>query len=183
MEWGKSAVILAASTLVISGCSSRPRYFVATLSPPAADAMAFDNHVSICRELVGRGYKSNFAAQAASIGIGTAAGTGVAVVSVQSAFSSAFLTSSGASAASTGLAIAAPFVGAAIGFGVSRIIRSGREKKLKKTLSDCLTEYGYKDVSWTPTKRPKIPRKDEKAPAVISVITEPTVLNNESSAN
>ena len=164
MYWGKSAVILAASTLIASGCSTRPRYFVATISPPAADMAAFDNDMLICRELVGRGYKSNFKAQAVSIGLGTATGTVLAGIAVNSALSAGFLTTTGSTAAANALAIGAPIIGTAVGFGVSRLIRSGREKKLKKGLSDCLTEYGYTAVKWNPAKRPKPPRKGEKAP-------------------
>lgn len=174
MARGKLSLILVAATLTISGCSTRPRYFVATISPPAANVKAFDNDMLICRELVGRGYKSNFKAQAASIGLGTATGTVLTAVAVNVALSSGFLTTTGTSAAANALAVGAPIIGAAVGFGVSRIIRSGREKKLKTGLSDCLTEYGYTAVKWTPAKRPKLPSASKKMPAAKDTVSYPS---------
>jgi hypothetical protein len=40
-------------------------------------------------------------------------------------------------------------------FGVSRAIRSGREKKHKAKMSMCLTELGYEPSEWAKAKRPK----------------------------
>jgi hypothetical protein len=170
MHWGKSATILMVSALLLGGCSTRPRYFVATINPPVSSTVTFDNDMALCRELVGRGYKSNFKAQAAAIGLGTVAGTvvvGAAQAAAINATISGLATGTGSTAGASALAVAAPVIGIAVGFGVSRIIRSGREKKLKKTLSNCLTEYGYTVEKWTPAKRPKPPRKNAKAPPVI----------------
>jgi hypothetical protein len=136
--------------LATSGCSSRPRYFTPTLNPPATDAAAFETNMATCRQLVGRGYKSNFVAQAASIGTGTLAAGGVTGASF--AATAGFFEST---AASTALGAAALPVGFLVGFGVSRAIRGGREKKLKTALTDCMSEYGYAVEAWVPTKRPK----------------------------
>jgi hypothetical protein len=170
--------LVASLALVVSGCSSRPRYFVATLNPPAADSAAFEQNMTICRALVGRGYKSDFKAQAAAIGLGTVA-TGAMIGAAQASILSATVTNLFGGTASTAggsaLAAAAPIVGIALGFGLSRAIRSGREKKLKRALSDCLSEYGHTVEAWTPTKRPKAPGKGESAvpPIVAPAVTLP----------
>jgi hypothetical protein len=151
--------ILVGLSLVTSGCSSRPRYFIAQLDPARTDTAKFETDMAMCRELVGRGYKSDFAAQAAAIGTGTIATTGVAGASI--AATAGFFEST---AASTALGAAALPVGLLVGFGVSRMIRGGREKKLKLNLSNCMTEFGHSVIAWTPTKRPKKAKVAKEAP-------------------
>lgn len=146
-----SLVIVA---LLVSGCSSRPREFVATLKTPAADGLTFQNEFETCRTLARKGYKSNFKAAAVSTVSGTAVGLGAGTVAASAAASAtqgfdAFGAAIGAGSA------ALFFVGIGAGFGVSRAIRSGREKKLKKAMGACLSEYGYDVDMWTKTKRRK----------------------------
>jgi hypothetical protein len=133
--------------LAVSGCSSRPRYFTASLNPPTADAPSFERDMALCRNLVAQGNRSGFKTAALKIGGGAVAGigSGVAIAAV------APLTVTTIGVAS----YAMPVVGFAAGFGISRAIRSGREKKLKQALANCLAEYGYAVEQWTPTKRPK----------------------------
>jgi hypothetical protein len=103
--------------------------------------------MAVCRQLVSKGHKSGFKDAAAKIGGGTAIGIGTA-------------TAIGAvgppTLATLGVAsYAFPIVGFVAGFGISRAIRSGREKKLKTALTDCMREYGYTVEAWEPTKQPK----------------------------
>jgi hypothetical protein len=165
MRSQKLAFLIIILTLSLGGCSTRPRYFVASLQTPAADTAQFESDLALCRELVGRGYKSNFKAQAAAIGLGTVA-SGVVVGAVQAAaINAAIINVAGGTASTAGvtaLSVAVPFVGVAVGFGVSRIIRSGREKKLKRNLTNCLAEYNHTVEKWTPAKRPKLPRKGQQ---------------------
>jgi hypothetical protein len=157
--------------LATSGCSSRPRYFAATVNPPAANRIAFEQEMTVCRDLVGRGYKSNFGAAVVSVGGGTAAGFATAGASIAAVDGG--LVFGTATSASSALALAMPFIGIGVGFGISRAIRSGREKKLKLALTNCLGEKGYEVEAWTPTKRPKPPRKDHSTPAVLASETIP----------
>jgi hypothetical protein len=48
---------------------------------------------------------------------------------------------------------AIPIVGFASAFGVSRAIRSGRERSYKKHMGQCLGEFGYSVVDWTRVKK------------------------------
>jgi hypothetical protein len=159
-----SLTISVAMFAAASGCSSKPRYFEASLTAEPAEQSRFEKDMALCRELVGRGYKSDFAAKAAAVGAGTVASFGAAAASV--ATTTGFLE---ATAASTAFGVVMPPVGALAGFGVSRAIRSGREKKLKTNLTNCLSEYGYSVAQWVPAKRPALikpaPAKPTEPPA------------------
>jgi hypothetical protein len=61
------------------------------------------------------------------------------------------ITSSGGAAAAATAAM--PVVGLLLGFGVSRMIRSGRERKYKRAMATCLAEYDYTVADWNKAKR------------------------------
>ena len=153
MKQCKSLTILVCIVAAASGCSSRPRQFAPTLKAPASDAAAYQNDLATCKTLVGKGYKSNFKATAGTIGAGTVAGTAAGVASFAALGSQGIL--GGATTASNILGAAIPFVGFAASFGVSRAIRSGREKKVKIATGSCLKEYGYSVEGWTRIKKQK----------------------------
>jgi hypothetical protein len=151
MKLQTPAIIMASLAVTVSGCSSRPRQFTATLSPPASDETQYEQDLAKCTMLVRNGVGSNFkSAVAQSVG-GTAAGfaAGVGVASVTNAAGGGFATTIGLAGYSI------PFFGIASGFGISRAIRSGREKKLKSRMSACLDEYGYKVETWVVQKKKK----------------------------
>lgn len=56
--------------------------------------------------------------------------------------------------------------------GVSRAIRSGREKKLKQAMGRCLEEYGYQVEAWTLAKKAKKSSAKDSAPAKMSEIVQ-----------
>jgi cell division septation protein DedD len=150
-----------AVVVLIGGCSTRPREFRAKLATPAPDQPAFERDLQICQVLVRKGVRGNFAQTAAQLGVGAAVGTGVGA-----AVTTAALSSAGTGISSLGNIAAAPAAGAAAAFivaplaifGVSRVIRSGREKKYKAALGTCLTEYGYTASGWE--KQKKISKED-----------------------
>ena len=55
-------------------------------------------------------------------------------------------TSSGTGAAAAGFAM--PVIGIFAGFGISRAIRGGKERKYKARMDTCLTELGYTTDGW-----------------------------------
>lgn len=152
---------LSATALVISGCSSRPRHFTATLNPPAADEAAYQRDFATCDTLARKGYKSNFKAAALSTVGGTAVGFGAGVAASSVAVASVGTGGSifgglNGIGAGVGAGVGAMFVvGLPVGFGISRAIRGGREKRLKKNISSCLSEYGYTTAEWTRVKKPR----------------------------
>ena len=154
-------VSLSTVALVIGGCSSRPRQFTATINPPASDEAAYHRDFASCDILALKGYKSDFKALALSTAGGTAVGFGVGVAATSIAATSA-ITAGGIGGIGTGLAAgvtagtgALLIVGLPVGFGISRAIRGGREKRLKRSLSACLGEYGYTVADWSRVKKPK----------------------------
>ncbi len=157
-------IALALALTFASGCSTRPRNFSANLSAPVADVTSFERDYRVCQELVNRGHSSNFKGAAV-----TALASGGAFFGVGTA-----LYGAGAMGISGGAAVASaavPVIGVLAGFGVSRAIRGGRERKFKRNMSSCLGEYGHKVDGWTKLRR----REDAVAHAVSSVQVTPVV--------
>lgn len=149
-NWATHALVIAA--VAVSGCSTKPRNFAATVSAPVASKATFEQDFRTCQQLVHAGHKGNFKG-AALTGLATGAGAiggGTAVVSL-----GVGSTLSGAGAAA---AAAMPVVGFLAGFGVSRAIRGGKERKYKVAMTSCLSEYGYTVSDWE-----KIGKKDDAA--------------------
>lgn len=156
---------LVAVSVMASGCSTRPRNFAANVSTPVADRIAFENDYRTCQSLVRAGHSSNFKGAAATL-----ATTGVATLGAGAAVVSTGLggVNIATGAASASLA-AVPFIGLLAGFGVSRAIRGGKERKFKRAMSDCLSEYGYSVGTWTKLKK----RDDAAAFASANATVDP----------
>lgn len=152
--------IIAMTGLFLSSCSSRPREFVAIIQPPAADEIAYQRDFETCRTLARQGHRSGFKAAALSGGAGVAAGAGATAIGMSAGAIGPFMGAT-ASAAAT---VALPVIGIGVGWGVSRAIRSGREKKLKQAMGRCLEEYGYRVETWTLAKKAKKPPVKNEAP-------------------
>ena len=142
---------LAAS---ISACSTKPRTFSAAVIPlntaqggSTSESVTFET----CNQMVRTGRKNGFvsaAAQGAAGGVGVLAGAAGVAASGTIGI--------GTTAGGAILSAAIPFVGLAAGFGVNRLIRSGRERKYKAAMTTCMNEFGYDVVEWTraPKKQP-----------------------------
>ena len=154
MNTNRRLLACLAAALASGACSTKPRTFsamvqpVGTLPPEARnEALSFAS----CDQMVRKGRNSGFAAAAAS---GAAAGgtmfAGAAGVAASGTIGI------GASATGAVLMAAVPVVGLVAGFGVNRLIRSGHERKYKRTMSACMTEFGYEVTDWTraPKKQP-----------------------------
>ena len=143
-----------AAAIASSACSTKPRTFSAMVQPVGALPPEARNETlsfASCDQMVRRGQKSGFAAAAAS---GVAAGgtmfAGAAGVAASGTIGI------GASATGAVLLAAVPVVGLVAGLGVNRLIRSGHERKYKRTMSACMTEFGYEVTDWTraPKRQP-----------------------------
>ena len=150
-------VIGAAGAL--AACSSKPRYFKPVSAGQPAEAN-LERDIYLCDQLARKGYKSGFKDAALKVGGGTAAGIGVGA-------GVAALTTLGGASSGLGTAISSSFAPAANAaaaativlpvamFGISRAIRSGREKKHKLAMGQCLSELGYSPEGWVKAMRPK----------------------------
>lgn len=151
MHFSRTAITLTLALALTSGCSTRPRNFSANLSAPVADPSSFEKHYRVCQELVNRGHSSNF--KGAAI---TALASGGAFFGVGTALYGAG--AMGISGGAAAVSAAVPVIGVLAGFGVSRAIRGGRERKFKRNMSNCLNEYGYQVETWE-----KLKKKDDAA--------------------
>lgn len=143
------ALCLAAA-LASSACSTRPRQFSATVRPTDPGQMSAGREnadFATCDKLVRAGRGSGFAAGAATGAAGGAAALGGAAVGT-----SGLVGGSLSTAGAAGLA-AMPVFGFAAAFGVNRMIRSGKERKYRRLMGNCLHEFGHEVVDWT--KAPK----------------------------
>lgn len=146
----KLGVCLAAA-LATSACSTRPRNFSAEVKPiSTGENRAHDEAADFttCNQLVRSGRSSGFMAAAVT---GAAGGAGALGGAVASLGVSSSLSTAGAAAS-----VAMPIIGLAAAFGVNRMIRAGKERKYKRTMTDCMREFGYEVGVWT-----KAPRKQQ----------------------
>lgn len=136
----------AAILLLVAGCSTRPREFRATLAPTVASPPErFDADMLRCQVLVRKGVKKGFAGSAAQLALGTGGG----ILAGGAAGTAGTTLSSTISIGASTMFVVGPLVG----FGISRAIRSGREKKYRSRLETCLGEYGYQVAGWEKQKK------------------------------
>ncbi len=154
-----------ASLALVSGCSTKPRNFQPIVAPPPASSAAFQKVVDDCVVMVRSGRTSGFA-NAVLIGAGgTVAGIAGGVAATSIALSNATSVGGAVGAGGAGAAVF-PIVGIAVGFGISRAIRSGREKKIKTAMTTCLGEFGYTVAGWEVIRKTK-----KKAPPKSQEVT------------
>lgn len=160
----KSATIATCIAVILAcpGCSTKPRNFSVTVAPAAsgqASAQTESEAFSACNAMVRSGLKGNFASALAT-GAATSAG-----VYGGAGLATAGIAGSSLSAAGATAMAAVPLVGFAAAFGMNRMIRSGRERKYKRTMTECMQQLGYDVVAWN-----RVPRKQ---PATATLRSEP----------
>ena len=148
----KMILATAAAAMLATGCSTRPRNFTAELSAPVVDRAVFEDEFRTCQTLVRQGRKSGFKDAATGLAVGTGAvGAGLAV---GTATAGGVYGSYGAAGAAAGAALmATTAVFGIAGFGLTRLIRGGKERKYKRAMDACLTEYGYGVSRWLTVKK------------------------------
>lgn len=154
---GKVVFALAAGSLALQGCSSRPREFVPVLAAAPPSQAAFDAAVAECSTLLVAG-KLDSNGRLGSAGAGAAAGGAMAVAGGALA-SSAGLYGGGMAIASATVVLL-PFVAIGGAFGMAKMKRAKKENAIKRAMSGCLAERGHKVVDWA-----KVDRKTRKAAA------------------
>lgn len=147
----KFAFVLAGVALIAGGCSTRPRTFNPVLAAPTADPAAYQRDLSACRTMVAQGKRSGFGDAAVATGTGAVAGAATGAAAVGTGAIPLGIGMSGAAAAA--LVAVMPLAGIAAGVGVTRAIRSGKEKKVKAALADCLAAHGHAVGSWQLVKK------------------------------
>ena len=142
-------MIILAASVVVQGCSSRPRAFAPTLAAlPSGqatfDQAAFDQANATCSQLLVAG-KLDQNGRVASAGVGAAAsGAAMAVGTVSAA----------AVAGYSGLAVLGativllPFAAIGGAVGMAKMKRAKKEKAIKTAMTGCLAERGYAVSGW-----------------------------------
>ncbi len=169
MKTATSTVVLLVVALSASACSTKPRSFSATVTPVATSQIAAQPETDVfvtCNTLVRKGHKGNFAAAAASGGA-----AGLAMFGGAAAVAASGTVGIGVTTGGAVLSAAVPVVGLLAGFGVNRMIRSGRERKYKRIMSDCMQEMGYEVTDWTRAPKKQPGSATLRQPAVDAVIT------------
>lgn len=76
------------------------------------------------------------------------------------------------------LTAAIPFVGLAAGFGVNRLIRSGKERKYKRVMTECMGELGYEVVDWA-----RAPKRQPGTATLVQTAIPPTLAQSEATTD
>ena len=142
-------VIAIATSVAVSGCSSRPRAFAPTLAAAPTDQGAFDQAYATCTQLFVAG-KLDQNGRRASAGAAAGAGATAAVVGGATA---ATVAGYGGLAVASATVILLPFaiVGGAV--GMAKMKRAKKEKAIKTAMGGCLKERGYTVDGWTKTRK------------------------------
>jgi len=159
----KSKILFVAlsGALFASGCSSTPRAFAPTLSPPPADQDAFDQATADCSALYVAGKLDQDGRLASA---GGAAGAGATAAAVGGATAAAVAGYGGlAVAAATIVLLPFAVVGGAV--GMAKVKRAKKEKAIKIALTGCLKERGYDVNGWARMSKADIARARAIAPA------------------
>lgn len=169
MKTATSTAVLLAVALSANACSTKPRSFSATVTPVEARQIAAQPEADVfatCNMLVRKGHKGNFAAAAASSGA-----AGLAMFGGAAAVAASGTVGIGVTTGGAVLSAAVPVVGLLAGFGVNRMIRSGRERKYKRVMGDCMQELGYEVTDWTRAPKKQPGSATLRQPAVDTVVT------------
>lgn len=149
---GRAALIAAALATTLGACSTKPRNFAASVSSPVPDRVTFEQDYRTCDSLVRAGHSGGFKTAATTTAItagAVGAGAGVAALGAGGTYSSF-----GAAGAAAGAVMAAATVVTGLaGFVITRAIRGGRERKFKRNMTACLSEYGYEVADWERLKK------------------------------
>ncbi len=146
------------ASLVVQGCSSRPREFTPTVAALSTDRQAFDASYATCQQLLVAG-KLDQNGRSSSLGGGAAAGATTAAVGAGTA---AAIGGYGGLAAASATIVLLPFAIVGGAWGMAKMKRTRKEKAIQAAMTGCLKERGHDVAGWqragknakVPTPRP-----------------------------
>ena len=142
----KAVLIVMASALALSGCSSRPRHFAPVLAAAPADQQAYDAQLQTCRERIAARMDRSGRLTSAAAGTAIGVGAGYAAGAATAAGTSGMIGAAGAAAAAAAMVL--PVAGLAGAWGVSKIKKTKKERAIKAAMAECLGEGGYSVDKW-----------------------------------
>ncbi|MHA6288710.1 hypothetical protein [Maricaulis sp. CAU 1757] len=132
--------------VMLAGCSTVPRHYMPIPADPVEADAAFAGIVETCSNLVSQGVRSDYqlaVLQSGALGAAAAYGTG-AVIFVGAADTAAISLITASNVA----LVAMPVVGILVAVGHSRRVRDHRERAIRRAMTDCLSEHGYRIERW-----------------------------------
>ena len=152
-------VVTACVSLLVEGCSSRPREFNPTLAASQSGPAAFEQTYATCNQLLVDG-KLDQNGRSASLGGGAAAGATTAAVGIGTG---AAIGGYGGLAAASATIVLLPFAIVGGAWGVAKMKRAKKEKAIKTAMSGCLHERGYDIAGWE-----KAPKRERDTRAAVA---------------
>ena len=132
------------ASLLLAGCSSRPREFTPTVSALSTDRQAFDAAYATCQDLFVAGRLDQYG-RSSSLGAGAAAGATTAAVGAGTA---AAIGGYGGLAAASATIVLLPFAIVGGAWGMAKMKRAKKEKAVQAAMTGCLKERGYDISGW-----------------------------------
>jgi hypothetical protein len=141
-----SFIAVTASAVLVTGCASNPRSFAPVLAAAPADEGAFQQVLASCQEIAAQsgGGRSG---RLTSAGAGIAGGAGAAAVGT-AATAGTYSSYGAAAAAGSALIVTVPIIGLGAAWGLARINRGNKERRINQAAQDCLATEGYAVTSW-----------------------------------
>jgi hypothetical protein len=152
-------IATATASLLVQGCSSRPRAFNPTLGIATADAAGFDQAYATCTELMVAGKLDK---QGRSGSLGGGAAVGATTMAVGAGAATAMGGWAGVAAASATVVLL-PFAVVGGAWGMAKMKRAKKEAAIKEVIGGCLQERGYSVAGWE--RAPKAPASPAPAAA------------------
>jgi hypothetical protein len=142
----ESLIAVTASAVLLTGCSSTPRSFSPELAAAPVDQAAYERVLADCQALAAQTQGSG-SGRLASAGAGVAGGAAAGAVGLGA--TGGTYSTYGAAFSAGGAAVAAvPVVGLVAAWGLSRINRGKKERRIKRAAQDCLATEGYLVADW-----------------------------------
>lgn len=148
--------VAACASLLLAGCSSRPREYRPTLGIATADAAGFDQAYAECTQLMVAGKLDR---QGRSSSLGSGAAVGATTVAVGAGTAAAMGGYAGLAAASATVVLL-PFAIIGGAWGAAKMKRAKKEAAIKEVIGGCLQQRGYSVAGWerAPAMRASAPR-------------------------
>lgn len=143
----KPLLLLGMCAIALGGCSSRPRNFAPVLAAAPADARAYENHWLDCREQVAVATAKG-SGRLASAGGGAVAGAGAGLAASAAASGATYSTIGAAAAAGAVMIATVPVFGLAGAWGISKIKKTKKERRIKAATAECMARNGYSVEKW-----------------------------------
>ena len=134
--------------VLMAGCSTKPRDFRPALAVAPVNQDVQTRDFAVCKLMVDRGVRGNFAKQAAALTPGVVGTTTGAAVGFAAAFNTAFSGGTASTAGAATLSTALPIVGAAASVAIAASVKKSNEKKVKSAMGACMKEYGHDVTAW-----------------------------------